>query len=111
MMETLSCTRMRIQGFSSRAKSYIQKFRWSAILLIDDLRIIGGTVAPPRDILGRLGTMRKALFNPDSLLTMFKPGWGKSVELLTVQRLALDVPNVSFCLLDGPLCQDSCPVS
>lgn len=70
-------------------------------MLIDDLRIIGGTAPLRRDILGRLGAMRKALFNPDSLLTMLKPGWGKSVDLLTVQRLAMDVSNVSFCLLDG----------
>ena len=78
-----------------------EAFRGQAILLVDDLRIIGGSATPPRNIQRRLMAAAKALFNPDALLTTLKPGWGKSVDLLDVLRLALDVPDVSFCLLDG----------
>jgi len=69
--------------------------------LIDDMRIIGAKGAPPRGIRGRVQIARNALFDPNALISMSKPGWGKFVDLLTILKLAMEVPDVSFRLLDG----------
>lgn len=76
-------------------------FSGEAILLIDDLRIIDAMATPPHGKLNRLRAASNALMNPDALVSMFKPGWGKSVNLLTVMRLASDPMKVSYKLLDG----------
>lgn len=78
-----------------------QGFNGKAILLIDDLRIVGAKGIPPRGVKSRVRAACNAIFNPDELLAMIKPGWGKSVNLLTILRLAMEVPDMSFRLLDG----------
>lgn len=76
-------------------------FKGEAILLVDDLRIIGAKGNPPRGVKSRIQAVLNAAFNPDALLSMIKPGWGKSVDLLTVLRLAMEPHDMSFRLLDG----------
>lgn len=44
---------------------------------------------------------KAAIFSPNRLIKMIKPGWGRSVDLLTVMKLAARPQNVSFRLLDG----------
>lgn len=78
-----------------------QGFNGSAILLIDDLRIVGAKGVSPRGLKGRVRAACNAIFNPDELLAMIKPGWGKSVDLLTILRIAMEAPDMSFRLLDG----------
>lgn len=76
-------------------------FAGQAIILIDDLRIIGAHGLPPRGLERRLKAAYNALFHPDALVNMIKPGWAKSVNLLSVLRLASACNDVSFRLLDG----------
>lgn len=78
-----------------------QAFQGEAILLVDDLRIIGANGRPLLGIRRRLVASIKAFIDPPGLFQMLKPGWGSSVDLLSIMRLATHVPGVSFCLLDG----------
>lgn len=76
-------------------------FNGKAVLLIDDMRIVGAKGAPPHGVVGRVQAARNALFDPNALISMIKPGWGKFVDLLTILKLAMEVPDVSFRLLEG----------
>ena len=55
---------------------------------------------PPLGKLSRLRAASNALTNPDALVSMIKPDWGRSVNLLTVMRLASAPINVSYKLRD-----------
>lgn len=76
-------------------------FDGSAVVLIDDLRIIGSQGAPPLGAWNRVKAAKAAIFSPNRLIKMIKPGWGRSVDFLTVMKLAARPQNVSFRLLDG----------
>mgnify|MGYP006274733539 CR=1 FL=1 len=76
-------------------------FGGRAIVLIDDLRIIGKDSEPIRGRRQRLLAAWRLLLRPERFTEMIRPGWGGRVSLLSLLRSAVGDHDVSLRLLDG----------
>ena len=82
-------------------------FEGKAIILIDDLRIIGGHIERKKlSKKERLFAAYNAFMHPSRLEKIYKDGWGAYVDLLNIIKLIPFSKNVSMKLLNGAVDKD-----
>lgn len=88
-------------------ESIFKAFEGKAIILIDDLRIIGGHIE--RKKLGKIERFiaaYNAFMQPSRLVQIYKDGWGAYIDLLNIIKLIPFSKNVSMKLLNGAVDKD-----
>lgn len=79
----------------------VDAFHGEAVILVDDLRIVGQPNRQVSSLRDRLRLIRRAVVRPTGVDAFLRPGWGSGITLLDVMTRCSKSRTVAFSLLDG----------